>query len=99
MLSLHLIRKFGINNISNFANAVTALVTIVILSMDLGVCYTDSEKAFYKHPVIQLVAVFCVSYEIIKNLSISTVIVFIWFLVKYFSYFKPNFGYDKTDKN
>ena len=90
MIILPLLKNIEISKFSNITKALTALVTVAILSSDLGVCYTDSEKVFYKNPLFQIIAVFCVAYEILENLSISVVILGIWLLIKYFKHLRPH---------
>jgi len=90
MSLIPLLKKMKLSSFTNVADAVTAFATVAILSMDLGVPYSKSEESFYTHPAVQAIAVFCVAYEMLDNLSIAGVILAAWLLVKYFKHFKPH---------
>ena len=90
MIPIQLLKKIKLHNFSNIADAVTALVTAAIVSMDLGVNYTKSEKAFYTHPIFQIIIVLCIAYEMLGNLSISTIVLLIWLIIKYLHFFRPD---------
>lgn len=100
MIPIQLLKKIKPHNFSSFADAVTALVTVAIVSIDLGVNYTKSEKAFYTNPIFQIVVVLCIAYEILENFYISTIILLIWLIVKYYHNFKPDLkGKNNKEKN
>ena len=84
MIPILVLEKIRLNSFSKIADAITALATIVIVSNDLGLPHSESEKKFYTHPLIQILALFCVGYEMLQNLSITFIIVTIWLIVKYY---------------
>tara|TARA_B100001093_G_C26747483_1_gene979537 strand:+ start:566 stop:874 length:309 start_codon:yes stop_codon:yes gene_type:complete len=88
MIPLPLLRKIRLSTFSNIADTVTVIATVAVISMDLGLPYTSSETAFYTHPIIQSIIVFCVAYEMLENLSLSTIILGVWLLIKYFNFLK-----------
>lgn len=87
---ISILNRLKLQSVNGIAAAVTALATVAILSMDLGVPYSKSEEKIYTNPLIQAIAVFCVAYEMLQDLSITGVIVGVWLLIKYFKYFKPH---------
>ena len=87
MIPLVILKKLKLDNSDNIVKVVIALITVAILSKDLGLEYTDSEKKFYTSPLIQSIAVFCIAYQMLKELCISVVIVGLWLFIKYFNNF------------
>jgi len=98
MISIPLLKKLKLNTPGGVASAVTALATVAILSMDLGLSYSDNELAVYTHPIIQIIAVFCVAHEMLEDLTLSTVILAIWLFIKYFKYFGKHLLKSKEEK-
>ena len=99
MIPVHLLKLIRLHTFSNIADAVTALVTIAIISMDLGLPYNASEEAFYTNPLFQSLAVFCVAYEMIDNLHLSSILLGIWLFIKYSKYFnKPDLKVPNEEK-
>ena len=98
MLPLPLLRKIRLSSFSNIADAVTAIATVAIVSMDLGLPYSKSEITFYTNPIVQSIVVFCVAYEMLENLSLSAVLLGVWLLIKYFKHLNPVFKKNNSKK-
>jgi hypothetical protein len=90
MIPIPLLKKIKLTTFSNVSDAVTALATVAIISMDLGLPYSESEASFYTHPLIQVIAVFCVGYQMLENISLSGIILVVWLVIKYFKHLKPH---------
>ena len=98
MINIPLLKKLKLNTHGGFAHFITALATVVVISMDLGLSYSESELAFYTHPIVQVIAVFCVAHEMLDDLSIATAILAIWLFIKYFKHFGKHLLKSKEEK-
>ena len=90
MIPLPLLKKIKLTTFSNVSDAVTAIATMAVISMDLGLPYTKSEERFYTHPLVQVIAVFCVGYQMLENISLAGILLVIWLVIKYFKHLKPH---------
>jgi len=62
---------------------IVALVTAAIVSMDLGVPYSDNEKLVYTNMSIQSIVVSSVAYSITTDINQTIAITLIWLAIKY----------------
>lgn len=62
---------------------IVALATAAIVSMDLGVPYSDNEKLVYTNMSIQSIVVSSVAYSITTDINQTIAITLIWLAIKY----------------
>lgn len=62
------------------------LSTIAIISMDLGLEYSDNEKMVYQHPLFQLLAILSGIYMNIDNLQNGIIVFTLWTILKFFKF-------------
>lgn len=67
----------------DIARIIAGLVVIVIISMDLGVEYSKSEKQIYTSFIFQVIAILSVAYTTTKDLNMSILLLIIWAAIKY----------------
>ena len=87
MIPLVILKKLKLDNSDNIVKVIIALITVVILSKDLGLEYTNNEKKIYTNPFIQSIAVFCIAYQMLNEWCISVLILGLWLFIKYFDNF------------
>lgn len=83
MIPTILLKKIRLSTLPNLADAITALVTAAIVSMDLGVPFNETELSVYGHPLVQSIVVFSICYEVVSNVYLSTILLATWLLLKY----------------
>ena len=64
------------------------LSTIAIVSMDLGVEYSDNEKMVYQHPIFQLLVIVSGIYMNVDNIQTGFIIFTLWTILKFFKFTK-----------
>jgi len=69
-------------NFKNLCLIVSLLCVSAILTMDLGVSYTENEEKIYKNKHFQLFAVFASTYSTIDDIKMSLIVTFLWYFIK-----------------
>jgi hypothetical protein len=83
MLPIYLLKKLKLIEMGKIAHLITAIVTVAIVSMDLGLDYNEAELKLYTNPIIQIIVVLSVAYEILDDFNMSVIVLAMWALVKY----------------
>lgn len=69
----------------NMAHLIAGLATVAIISMDLGLDYTDGEKKIYTSMVFQILAILSVGYTLTEDIYQAIILLLVWLSIKYLS--------------
>lgn len=70
-------------NLKTVSTMIVALATAAIVSMDLGVGYSENEKRIYTNMNVQPIVVSAVAYSITEDVTQTTLITLVWLYIKY----------------
>ena len=83
MLPIYLLKKFKLDEMGKIAHIITAIATVAIVSMDKGLEYNEAEFKLYTNPIIQIIVVLSVAYEMLDDFNLSIIVLAMWAIVKY----------------
>ena len=69
MLPIYLLKKLKLNKMGKIAHIITAIATVAIVSMDLGLDYNEAELKLYTNPIIQIIVLKKDSDNMLQQLS------------------------------
>jgi|TARA_B100000925_G_scaffold136640_1_gene102232 energy-converting hydrogenase Eha subunit A len=68
--------------LKTISTLIVALATAAIVSMDLGLPYSENEKRVYTSAPVQTVAVAAVAYSVTEDVQQAIVITMAWWAIK-----------------
>tara|TARA_Y100000389_G_scaffold81766_1_gene78354 strand:- start:28065 stop:28292 length:228 start_codon:yes stop_codon:yes gene_type:complete len=70
------------DHVKTISTLIVALATAAIVSMDLGLPYSDNEKKVYTSAPVQTIAVAAVAYSVTEDIQQAVVITMAWWAIK-----------------
>lgn len=70
-------------NMKTMVTTIVALVTSAIVSMDLGLPYSENEKRVYTNLNVQTIVVASVIYSITDNVNQTLLTTLLWLFIKH----------------
>ena len=68
--------------VKTISTLIVALATAAIVSMDLGLPYSENEKKVYPSSPVQTIAVLAVAYSVTEDVQQAVVITMAWWAIK-----------------
>tara|TARA_B100001093_G_C26073066_1_gene695403 strand:+ start:289 stop:516 length:228 start_codon:yes stop_codon:yes gene_type:complete len=68
--------------VKTISTLIVALATAAIVSMDLGLPYSENEKKVYTSSPVQTIAVAAVAYSVTEDIQQAVVITMAWWAIK-----------------